>query len=292
MLANRIPRLTTFFKADDLGAITLVPVPSSAAVKVRRQGEIVRGFGPTICPLDRHPCRRDDTADARPPLLDRRPSSPRCASTSSRRVRAWTPRADRHQIAPRLAPRAATVGAARAVATTRPMLDHSPRPMETQRDQHRRRGARARRGAPSCVRAAPALRAVALRRHHRARDRVGHRAHHDVELHPRVLRAELAVLLREPAVVDRRREPRRVDRVLAVLDRPQRRSRLLDERGQDRCRRRVGEEVVARVEVTDAAEVAARGALAENPRRRRSLARTASSQLGSRPAVVSAPRYL
>ncbi len=68
-------------------------------------------FGPTICPLDRHPCRRPAT-DERPPLLDRRPSSPRCASTSSCRVRTWTPRADRHQLAPRLAPRAATVGAA------------------------------------------------------------------------------------------------------------------------------------------------------------------------------------
>lgn len=62
------------------------------------------------------------------------------------------------------------------------------------------------------------LRVVAPRRHHRARHGVGDRAAHDVELDPGVLGAQLAVLLGEPAVVDRRREPRRVDRVLSGLD--------------------------------------------------------------------------
>jgi hypothetical protein len=50
------------------------------------------------------------------------------------------------------------------------------------------------------TRATPSARTT-LGRHERARHRVRDRADHDVELDLRVLRAQFAVLLREPAVI-------------------------------------------------------------------------------------------
>lgn len=107
------------------------------------------------------------------------------------------------------------------------------------------------------------LRAVPSASHLHAGDRVGTGADHNVQLHPIVLCAELAVLLVKPAVIGDRRETRGVDRELAVFNLREWLRGLLDERHEERRGYLVGEEVGDRVEVRHPTEVALLDAVGE-----------------------------